>query len=117
MGQRVKVGADVDEDGSLIARKVEGPQPRTEVRGTRVEIAGAVDEVRDGALIVNGISVAISPLTEIDEAPRPGDFVTVEAVVTSAGAVTAREVSSPEFTGAAEKPGPSPVGLKARFSK
>ncbi len=110
--QRIKVGADVDDDGSLIARNVEGPQPQATARGTKVEISGTVDEVQDGALIVNGVSVGLSPLTDIEGAPKRGDFVAVQAVLTSAGAVRASEVKSPGPAGPTERPESNSVEIE-----
>ena len=112
VGSTVTVKAEIQTDGSLIAREVAetGPEDETgETRANPVDIEGRIERVEaDGGLLVNGIPVTISALTEIDPALKYGIFVgapvQVRGLLQRDGSVLAREILGygPDVTGGTE---------------
>ena len=96
VGSTVEVKAEIQTDGSLVAREVSEVSPDGETRETRanpVDIEGRIERVEaDGSLLVNGIPVAVSALTEIGAALQVGAPVQVRGVLQQDGSVLAREI-------------------------
>ncbi|MCH7655091.1 MAG: hypothetical protein IIC95_03780 [Chloroflexi bacterium] len=96
VGSFAKVKAFLQADGSLIAREVEGKGPdaaEDEDERNEVEIEGVIDAVNpDGSIVVNGVTVTISALTEIKGSLVAGATVKVEGFMAEDGSVLASEV-------------------------
>lgn len=96
IGATVIVKAEIQPDGSLIAREVATTNPddqTSETRANPVDIEGRIERVEaDGGLLVNGIPVAISALTEINAALRVGAPVQVRGLLQRDGSVLARQI-------------------------
>ena len=96
VGSFAKVKALLQEDGSLVAREVEGKGADEEdYEGERdeVEIEGTIDAVNeDGSIVVNGLTVSISALTEVKGSLVAGASVKIEGLLTGDGSVLASEV-------------------------
>ena len=95
-GAIVDVKADILTDGSLIAREVSEVSPDDETGETRanpVDIEGRIEQVEaDGSLLVNGIPVKVSALTEIGAALQVGAPVQVRGLLQRDGSVLARDI-------------------------
>ena len=96
VGAIVDVKAEFQTDGSLIAREVSEVSPDDETGETRanpVDIEGRIEQVEaDGSLLVNGIPVKVSSLTEIGAALQVGVPVQVRGLLQRDGSVLAREI-------------------------
>ncbi|MCI0778826.1 MAG: hypothetical protein J4N32_02310 [Chloroflexi bacterium] len=96
VGSFVKVKAFLQADGTLIAREVEGKGPdadEDEDERNEVEIEGTIDAINpDGSIVVNGVTVSISPLTEVKGTLVVGATVDVEGFMAEDGSVLASEV-------------------------
>ena len=96
VGSTVNVKAEIQTDGSLVAREVSETSPEGETRETHanpVDIEGRIEQVEaDGGLVVNGIPVAVSALTEIGAALQVGAPVQVRGFLQQDGSVLAREI-------------------------
>ena len=96
VGSSVNVKAEIQTDGSLVAREVSEINPDGETGETRanpVDIEGRIERVEaDGGLLVNGIPVAVSALTEIGAPLHVGAPVQVRGILQQDGAVLAREI-------------------------
>lgn len=96
VGSTVNVKAEIQTDGSLIAREVSEADPdgeTGETRGNPVDIEGRIEQVEaDGRLLVNGIPVKVSALTEIGAALQVGAPVQVRGLLQRDGSVLAREI-------------------------
>ncbi len=91
-GQRVKVKALVQSDGSLLAREIENihGHARDEVQSRRVEIEGILQEIdADGNWIINGTSVSIGPDTRLKGSPAVGQRVKVSGRQREDGSILA----------------------------
>ena len=95
VGDYVEVKAHVQEDGSLVAREVEskGTLEAEDVpERSKVEIQGTIDRVNDdGSLVVNGVTVHFSALSETKGNLIQGASVKIEGVLQPDGSVLARE--------------------------
>ena len=96
IGSTVIVKAEIQPDGSLIAREVATTDPDDQTGETRanpVDIEGRIERVEaNDRLLVNGIPVDISALTEIDAALQVGSPVQVRGLLQRDGTVLAREI-------------------------
>ena len=108
VGSTVRINAELQPDGELLARQVAESTARDETGETRanpVDIEGRIERIgRDGGLVVNGIPVAVSSLTAIDAALQVGAPVQVRGLLQRDGSVLAREVLGygPGITGGTE---------------
>ena len=108
VGSMVSVKTEIQSDGSLIAREVSEISHESETGETRaspVDIEGRIEQVEaDGSLLVNGIPVKVSSLTEIDSALQVGAPVQVRGLLQRDGSVLAREILGygPNITTGAE---------------
>ncbi len=95
-GSTVDIKAEIQTDGSLIVREVSEASPDGETGETRanpVDIEGRIERVEaDGGLLVNGIPVKVSALTEIGAALQVGAPVQVRGLLQRDGSALAREV-------------------------
>ena len=92
VGQRVKVEALLQDEGSLLAREIEnkGGSPDEDDGSSQVKLEGTflgVDD--DGTWNVNGASVLIDPLTRLKDAPRVGERIKVNALLQDDGSLLA----------------------------
>ncbi len=118
VGYRIKVKAVLREDGSLLAQKVEGEKGDGRRAKSKAEVRGVLEAIRDdGTLIVNGISVALSVLTELEGDLQVGDFVKVEGLVQADGSLLASEVESKGSAEEADVPEPSNVEIEGIIEK
>ncbi len=96
VGSTVNVKAEIQTDGSLVAREVSEVSPDDETGETRanpVDIEGRIERVElDGSLLISGIPVVISALTEIGAALQVGAPVQVRGLLQRGGSVLAREI-------------------------
>ena len=94
VGQRVAVQAIQTETGVLLALKVKGNKKGSSQRKREAKIRGTVEEIlEDGSLVIDGVPVALGPLTELENGVEIGDFVKVEALIQDDGSLLAKEVS------------------------
>ena len=96
VGGRVAVEA-TSQDGRLLAQRVHSVEGGQTGGVKWVTVRGTVDAVQDGGpLVVNGVSVALSLLTEMPFAPEVGDAVEIRALINSSGALVADQVNLQE---------------------
>ena len=117
VGQWVEVKALLQEDGSLLASKVEGEEEDAPKSKSEAELRGTITEVLDDAIEIDGITVPLSVLTEIEGELQVGQFVKVEAVLQEDGSLLAREVESKGELGSAEAQEPSEVEIEGTIEK
>ena len=95
-GEAVEIKALLQSNGTLVARVIDAAPPEDETRETRanpVDIEGEIQRVNnDGSLIVNGIRVVISGLSDIEGDTQPGATVQIRGILQRSGSVLAREV-------------------------
>ena len=107
-GSNVRVKADLQVDGELLAREVAQSAAYDETgepRANPVDIEGRIERIgADGRLTVNGIPVAVSALTTIEASLQVGAPVQVRGLLQLDGSVLAREVVGygPTVTGGTE---------------
>ena len=96
VGSNVRINAELQPDGELLARQVAESAAYDETGETRanpVDIEGRIERIEtDGSLTVNGIPVAVSALTAIDAALQVGAPVQVRGLLQRDGSVLAREI-------------------------
>ena len=96
VGSTAIVKAEIDAEGNLTAREVSEVKPDGQTKETRaspVDIEGRIERVLpDGGLLVNGIPIQISTLTEIEAGLQVGAPVQVRGLLQRDGSVLAREV-------------------------
>ena len=96
VGSTVLVKAEIDASGTLTAREVSeaSPDGRTgETRASPVDIEGRIERFQEGGgLLVNGIPVTITSLTEIDASLQVGAPVQVRGLLQRGGSVLARQI-------------------------
>ncbi|MCH7713068.1 MAG: hypothetical protein IIC99_05550 [Chloroflexi bacterium] len=110
VGSRVEVKAIVQSDGTPLATKIEGEEKDIRKPKNRAKIRGIIQSISDdGTLQINGISVALSVLTESAVEPKVGDLVAVDALIQTDGTLVAREVETAEAGELAE---PSKVNIE-----
>ena len=115
VGGRVEVKATVLDDGTLLASKIESDEKKTaKNKGrARAEVRGEIQRVfDDGSVQINGITVALSALTDIARTPRAGDMVEVDALIQPDGSLVAREVADATISGAGGLAEPSKVDIR-----
>ena len=96
VGGRVAVEA-TSQDGRLLAQRVHSVEGGQTGGVKWVTVRGTVDAVQDGGpLVVNGVSVTLSLLTEMPFAPEVGDAVEIRALINSSGALVADQVNLQE---------------------
>ena len=96
VGGRVAVEATF-RDGRLLAQRVHSVEGGQTGGVKWVTVRGIVDAAQDGGpLVVNGVSVALSLLTEMPFAPEVGDAVEIRALINSSGALVADQVNLQE---------------------
>ena len=91
-GQLVEVKGVLQPDGSILAVKVEGEGKDPNKNESEAEIRGTVTEIRDDAIVVNGVTAVLSLLTEVEGTYEVGDYVEVKAALQEDGTLVAREV-------------------------
>ena len=96
VGSSVIVKADIDAAGTLTAREVSEASPdgqTGETRASPVDIEGRIERLREGGgLLVNGIPVNVTSLTEIHASLQVGAPVQVRGLLQRGGAVLARQI-------------------------
>ncbi len=96
VGSSVRIKAELQLDGELLAREIAEATVYDETGETRanpVDIEGRIERVgADGGLTVNGIPVTVSALTSIDAALQVGSPVQVRGLLQLDGSVLAREI-------------------------
>ncbi|MCH8101961.1 MAG: hypothetical protein IIB28_02250, partial [Chloroflexi bacterium] len=97
VGARIEVKALLQSDGSLVAEEVEQDEDDGDGRGrgrTKVEIEGVIDSIsEDGStLVVNGITVARSALSDVRGNLVAGSTVKIEGVIRPDGTILAAEI-------------------------
>ena len=100
VGERIKIKAVLQEDGSLLAVKIEGKGRSNSRSRNNAEIRGTVEQIlADGTLVVDGVPISLSVLTDLDLDPEIGDSVNVEASFQSDGSLIAIEVEREKESG------------------
>ena len=96
VGSAVNVAAVVDSPGTLVAREIRELAQGVsslEDAGNPVNIEGEIDRLLTaGSLLINGIPVNVSTLTEIDASIQPGATVQVRGLLRRDGSVLARQI-------------------------
>ena len=97
VGERIKVKALLQEDGSFLAVKLEGkPQGKSQGKSrssNKAEVRGTIDDILDdGTLVIDGVPVSLSVLNDLDIDPQIGDSVKVETSLQADGSLIAKEV-------------------------
>ena len=96
VGAFIKVEAHIQKDGSLAAREVEAEkeeEPAHEKKAKRVKIQGIVQKINeDGSVVVNGLTVVISNLTEHRGKVTEGTSIEVKGILQRNGSLLAREI-------------------------
>ena len=107
VGQRIKVKALLQSDGTLLAVKIDGKGRGKGRSKNKAEIRGTVDDILDdGTLVIDGVPVSLSVLTDLDIDPEIGDSVEIEASLQPDGSLLAEEVEGEEEPGAEGLPEP-----------
>ena len=107
-GSNVRIKAELQLDGELLAREVAQYAAYDETGETLanpVDIEGRIERIgTGGSLTINGIPVAVSALTTIDAALQVGAPVQVRGLLQLDGSVLAREIVGygPGVTGGTE---------------
>ena len=118
VGQLVEVKGRRQDDGSILATKIEGEGTEISRHKSRVELEGVIQEILDdGTLVINGHHVRIGDLTELDGDPVEGDYVEVEAFLADDGTLIAREVESKGSLEAGEIPDLSEVKIEGTIDR
>ena len=103
VGERIKIKALLQEDGSLLAVKIQGKGRSNSRSRNNAEIRGTVDDIlSDGPvviLVIDGLPISLSVLTDLDFDPEVGDSVKVEASFQPGGSLIAIEVEREEESG------------------
>ena len=103
VGERIKIKALLQEDGSLLAVKIQGKGRSNSRSRNNAEIRGTVyDILSDGPvviLVIDGLPISLSVLTDLDFDPEVGDSVKVEASFQPGGSLIAIEVEREEESG------------------
>ena len=108
IGSSVRVNAELQPDGLMLAREVAllaAFDETSETRANPVDIEGRIERVGEGgSLTVSGIPVSISVLTQIEATLHVGSPVRIRGLLQRDGSVLAREVVGfgPEVTGGTE---------------
>ncbi|MSQ17174.1 MAG: hypothetical protein EXR54_06345 [Dehalococcoidia bacterium] len=94
VGQPVKVSAIQQDNGSLLAQRIEGRNEEISQRRGQANVIGPVEQIlADGSLVVNGVTIARTALTDQEGNPQAGNLVVVNALLLENGTLLAREVS------------------------
>ena len=93
IGDLASVHARVDQDGSLIARKIEPASEKDESPEEDVEFAGVVARITPDQWTVSGRLVSITPATEIEGNIIVGNLVKVEGYLDENGSLIAQEIA------------------------
>lgn len=113
VGERIKVKAVLQKDGSLLATKIEGKGRGKSRSKNKAKVRGTVDDILDdGTLVVDGVPISLSVLTDLDIDPEIGDSVAVEASLQPDGSLIASEVEEDEEPGTEELPQPSEAEIE-----
>ena len=95
-GSNVRIKAELQLDGNLLAREIVQYafyDETAETRANPVDIEGRIEGIgANGGLTVNGIPVTVSALTAIDAPLRVGTPVQVRGLLQLDGSVLAREI-------------------------
>ena len=91
VGGSVEIKAIMSDDGKLVATKIESDGD-SDKRKSETEIHGVITEVLTDAIVVNGFTIVLSDLTEIDVELVVGMNVEVEALLGEGGVLIAREI-------------------------
>ena len=93
IGDLVKVHAAIASDGSLTAREIELVQAADvapiEMHGDETRFTGVVESISSGTWVVSGITLLITPQTDIRDMIMVGDLVEVRAITAPDGALIA----------------------------
>lgn len=107
-GSNVRIKAELQLDGELLAREIvqyASYDETGETRSSPVDIEGRIERIgANGGLTVNGIPVTVSALTTIDAPLQVGTPVQVRGLLQLDGSVLAREIVGfgPGVTGGTE---------------
>ncbi|MCH8973961.1 MAG: hypothetical protein IH869_02685, partial [Chloroflexi bacterium] len=92
VGQEVEVKALAQEDGTLLATKVEGEGDDPKRSRSETKIRGIIEEITDEFVVIDGLTVALAALTELEGDLSVGSFAKVKAFLQADGLLIAREV-------------------------
>ena len=101
IGSQIEIEAALLEDGSLLAKEIKAQRASAKKSRKDAEIEGTIDDIvvdEDGTriLVINGLSVKLSELTELEGDVEAGAYVEVEALFQEDGSLVAREVEVQE---------------------
>ena len=116
VGRRVSVEAIKDRAGRLLARKIKDESDNKRETKREAKLKGVVDRVlTDGSLVVDGVRVAISALTELATVAKAGDRVEIHALLQENGDFLAREIEADLDGDGEESNDASPVDIEGEI--
>ena len=115
--QLVEVKGILQADGSILALKIEGEGEDASESKSEAEIRGIITKALTDTIEIDGITVALSVLTEIEGELQVGQFVEVEALLLEDGSLLAQEVESKGESGPAQAQEPSEVEIEGTVEK
>ena len=117
VGHRVAVDAVV-RDGRLVARNVSAIQRDEDVTVREVRVRGTVDRVlRDGTIVVDGVRVTLSNLTELAIEPVPGDAIEIKALLHTDGTLVAKLIDAAPPEAETGETRANPVDIEGKIQR
>jgi hypothetical protein len=113
LGQTIQAEAVRQGDGSLLAKSIEGESLVELLPGNRAELRGSIEEIfDDGSMVIQGIFIERSILTETEGVLQTGDFVDAEILIQKDGTLLAIVIEPKDESIQSEFPGSSPVNIR-----
>ena len=113
LGRTIQSEAVRQGDASLLAQIIEGETLIELLPGNRAELRGFIEEIfDDGSMVIQGILIERSILTETEGIPQIGDFVQAEILIRKDGTLLAIGIEPKDETIESEFPRSSPVNIR-----
>ena len=113
LGRTIQAKAVRQGDGSLLAQIIEGETLIELLPGNRAELRGSIEEIfDDDSMVIRGILIERSILTETDGDSQIGDFVEVDILIQKDGTLLAVGIEPKDETIQSEFPRSSPVNVR-----
>ncbi|MFP6636606.1 MAG: DUF5666 domain-containing protein, partial [Dehalococcoidia bacterium] len=113
LGRTIQAKAVRQRDGSLLAQIIEGETLIELLPGNRAELRGSIEEIfDDDSMVIRGILIERSILTETEGDSQIGDFVEVDILIQKDGTLLAVGIEPKDETIQSEFPLSSPVNVR-----
>tara|TARA_Y100000815_G_scaffold265328_1_gene282094 strand:- start:2204 stop:4345 length:2142 start_codon:yes stop_codon:yes gene_type:complete len=113
LGRTIQAKAVRQGDGSLLAQTIEGETLIELLPGNRAELRGSIEEIfDDDSMVIRGILIERSILTETEGDSQIGDFVEVDILIQKDGTLLAVGIEPKDETIQSEFPRSSPVNVR-----